>query len=111
MLMAVNFMASVFRGDKHIDDATRNVNVCIERYTSAIADLCYLIGVELMTFARGIQDSVDELSTRFGALVTTFEGHARLANCTTCQNRVRFPRFSKPMTISAKLQLERHSGL
>ena len=50
-----------------------------------------------MTFARGIQDSVDELSTRSWLLIITFEAPVRLANCTKSDDGVRS--YSKTYVI------------
>lgn len=76
--MPGNIMSSILRGNKTFDDATRKVNVCIEKYTSSVVDLGVSLNMQLITYARGIQASVDELSDRFGTFFSTFETHVRI---------------------------------
>jgi len=76
-LMQVNVLSSLSRGNTQFKEARLSLDNSIERYTSAIVDLGCSMGIQLISQAKSIQMSVDELSCQLGQLMSEFESHTK----------------------------------
>ncbi len=76
-LMQVNVLSSLSRGNTQFKEARLSLDNSIERYTSAVVDLGCSMGIQLISQAKNIQMSVDELSCQLGQLMSEFENHTK----------------------------------
>jgi hypothetical protein len=76
-LIQVNVLMSLSRGNTQFKEAKVSLDNCIERYTSAVVDLGCSLRIQLISQAKNIQMSVDELSCQLGQLMSEFENHSK----------------------------------
>lgn len=81
-------MHNIFKGNEAFDNAVAKVNAGIDSYTSAVVDLGYVLGVQLIAQTRDIQTSVNDLSTQFGTLKASIENHSGIVEAALRANPV-----------------------
>ena len=73
----MNVISSLSHGNTEFNETKRCLEERIDTYTSAIVDLSCMIGMHLINQTSDIRDSVDELSSQFGELMSKFESHTK----------------------------------
>ena len=71
-------MHNIFKGNEAFNNAIAKVNAGIDSYTSAVVDLGYVLGIQLIAQTRDIQTSVNDLTTQFGTLKASVDNHTRI---------------------------------
>jgi tetratricopeptide (TPR) repeat protein len=81
-LIIANMISGLLNGDREFQKATKEIDRAIAAFTAAMVDLGSVCGVELVKKTTIIQDSICDLSLRFGEFVVNFENHLRICEDT-----------------------------